>query len=958
MTDKPKDKPCYIYIDQEPLTSYREVTKKIASKEIPEKIEGLTQILGSMVNEDHYPNDLMMSAIHNLSIVDDINLKKILFLFWEVIDKKNPDGKLKDEFILVCNGLRKDLESPNEYVRGRVLRLLTKLPYTQILENLKTAVFNNLDHPHPYVRSNALMCIMSFIEHFGVECVPENLGEKLKSTILKDSDNATKRNAYLVYSKIAPMESLTLTEEILENNEISDLGDLFALCICENLKKLCLTFTQKKSLFIRMLLELSVHKSHSVLFEIGSILLEVSSNPNIISSAVNILCSLLMEEKDNNTLIVILKKLISIKSKYKEILQEHILSFANILSLNFALELREIVFKLINELICQSNIVPVFDNFINTFNQLNKTHENETIINFKQMILECMMINLKKFPNIPQTYPLFLLDKNLFAHPKTTGDSSNAVDNFSQINAIKDLFKIYSNNNEILPEMLKKLIKNFEDIDNYEIMQMILWILSYYTKDFPTLKNIFDLIMKNLGDLDFELTDSFGVKFVEAKKEDEAKKGSGKKTITKTVVLPDGTYGTVTTVVDTKDLNKHKDNKYLRKFVLTSNFYFSANLVSCLTSIIFKMKKAEDKDEEKYKIYFYNAINIICSILKMNSDLVAKDPDNISAIQTCLRLLLSDDDEMFEEWNNTFKDLENSEETQKVEENNKVIINNTQPDDHIEFRHCKAFDPDNFDVVEENNISTNDYSNENEGEEEKEDSEKKNKKFIEVLSGSEDPLFVESVVEIFTFDLSIEFHIKNKTKNQIQTIAISLFVPSEFSIIEKPPSFDLMPGETKSVRACVKFSKTINAYIFGQLNYCNMKGQPAYLNLSGLFIQLLNTHPAEISDIQFRKNWIDYTWEHNVMLVSRKKSFRDIITQFCKELKMKLIFPKSIQKIEDDEPFLVANLYTQTKLGEDALVNVSIEKTKDGKIIGTCIIRSMAKEFMKALGEKIKAVVS
>ena len=317
--NKPKDKPCFIYIDQEPLTSYREVTRKISSKEIPEKIDGLSEILGSMVNDDNYPSDLMISAIHNLTIVDDINLKKILFLFWEVIEKKNPNGKLKDEFILVCNSLRKDLESPNEYVRGRVLRLLTKLPYTEILENLKAAVFNNLDHSHPYVRSNALMCVMSFIEHFGVDCVPENLGDKLKEKILKDTDNAVKRNAYLVYSIIAPMESLSLTEEILENNEISELGDLFALCICENLRKLCLTFTQKKSMFIRMLLELSVHKSHSVLFEIGSILLEVSSSPNIISSAVNILCTLLMEEKDNNTLIVILKKLIGIKMKYKEL---------------------------------------------------------------------------------------------------------------------------------------------------------------------------------------------------------------------------------------------------------------------------------------------------------------------------------------------------------------------------------------------------------------------------------------------------------------------------------------------------------------------------------------------------------------------------------------------------------------------------------------------------------------
>ena len=126
---KAKGKPCYFYIDDEPLTSYREETKKISSKKISDKADGLMRILGSMVNDENYPQDLMMSAIHNLTIVDDINVKKLLFLFWEIIEKQNPNGKIKDEFILVCNSLRKDLESPNEYVRGRVLRLLTKLPH-------------------------------------------------------------------------------------------------------------------------------------------------------------------------------------------------------------------------------------------------------------------------------------------------------------------------------------------------------------------------------------------------------------------------------------------------------------------------------------------------------------------------------------------------------------------------------------------------------------------------------------------------------------------------------------------------------------------------------------------------------------------------------------------------------------------------------------------------------------
>ena len=642
-----KEKPCYIYIDQEPLTSYREVTKKISSKDIKEKEEALKTILGSMVNDDNYPQDLMINAIHHLTIVDDIRIKKLLFLFWEIVEKTNKDGKIKEEFILVCNTLRKDLDSPNEYIRGRTLRLLTKLPMPEILENLKSAVFENLNHNHPYVKSNALMCTMSFINNFGSDCVPDSMPDQLKDIILKDNDTATRRNAYLVLSKIAPMESLELTQEIMENNEISELGDLFALCIAENLKKLCKSFPNKTSIFINLLLELSVHKSHSVLFEISSILLEVSSSPNIVSTAVNILCSLLHEERDNNTLVIILKKLIGIKNKHKEILQEQILTFATLINLNYAKELRKIAFQLINELVTEANITQVFDKFIETFTQLNAVNENENTIELKNMISKCIILNIKKYPNIDKNYPLFLLGKSIFS-------KKDNVYLYSQISFIRELFDLYSNVEDeksklITKEMLNKIIHSFEDIDTYEIMQICIWVLSNYSNDLETLKNVFDLIMKNLGDLNFEYSSS-SILLQDNEKESEEK--SQKKTITKTVILADGTYGTITEVVDAKEVNKNKDSKYLRKFLLESNFYFSANLVSALTNIIFKMKKYEDFD--KYKIYFYNTVNIICSILKMNSDKIFKDPDNINHIQTCLKFLLSNDDSIFQEWNNEF----------------------------------------------------------------------------------------------------------------------------------------------------------------------------------------------------------------------------------------------------------------------------------------------------------------
>ena len=961
-----KEKPCYLYIDEEPLSSYRDVLKKISSKVIPDKQDALQTVLGSMVNDDNYPEDLMINVIHHLTIVDDIKIKKMLFLFWEVIDKHKPDGTMKDEIILLCNGIRKDLDSPNEYIRGRTLRLLTKLPYKEILENVKAAVFDNIKHVHPYVRSNAIMCVLSFIDNFGVDIVPDSLPDDLKEIILKDTDTATRRNAYVLYSRISPMESLSLTQEIMENNEISELGDLFALCIVENLRKLNKIFPQKSSNFIHLLLELSVHKSHSVLFEIGSLLLEISSNPNVVSSAVNILCSLLHEERDNNTLIIILKKLYNIKNRHGEILQEQILTFANLINLNYAVELRNLSFKLIDELITESTITQVFDKFMNIFTQLNSVNESEFTIELKSSMLKCMLKNIIKFPKIDKMYILFVLEKNITF-------KKDKLFVYSQISTIKQLFTVYNKSEDensilILNEMLKKIIKLFEEIDQYEIMETCIWILANYSKDVPLLQQSFDLILKNLGDLNFEFLEEELT--LEKMDSDIINNDSAKRTVTKTVILPDGTYGTITEILDVKEIKKQKEFKYLRKFILETSFYFSANLVSALTNIIFKMNKLKF---DKFKIYYFNTLNIICAILKMNSKLIYKDPDNTNHIKMCLKFLLSNNNTIYDEWNSYMqkyeKQLKLAQDQTKLEQELSNIkskdFKNNQPDDFISFRHCKIYDPDNPDLGEDEsdmnlinkqNVEINDeLFNTNSSSRE---SDNKKRRFVEVLSGTEDPLFVEAEVNIYTYDLSIEFTIKNKSKNALQNVSLQLFVPKEFSIIEKPPIFTLEPNETVHVRSSVKFTKTINAYIFGQISFNNFKGENSFIHLSGLFIELLSTYKENISDLDFRKNWSDYTWEHNVMIVSRKKKFSECVNELIKGLNMTLVSPKTIEMINDEFPFMVCNLYAKTKLGENALVNLSVERSKDNKIIGSCFIRSKTKDFMTGLGEKIKALVS
>jgi len=573
--------------------------------------------------------------------------------------------------------------------------------------------------------------------------LPNNITIKLKDIIDKESDLSSRRNAYIALAVIDPGESLKVTLEIINGNDITELGDLLVLAIVENLRNLCKIIPKEKSKLIKLLMELSNHKSHSgnshikliilVTFEIANSLIRLSSNPSIIKSAINLFCNLLVEQKDNNTQIIIIRKLITLKQKYREILEEQIVTFALILNTNCTNELRKLLFNLISELIKQSNILSLFDIFISDFNKLKNVADTPQVTEYKNMILNCMYQNIKKYPNLNKEYPIFLLEKCLLYDSKKTFLED-------QITIIREIFFIYGVIN--VEDFIFKILVNFEDISSHEILQTCIWILAEYSNDLTNLKKVFDLIMKNigkfflliyLGDLNLEYKSE---KSIESENNSNTP-STQKKVITKTVILPDGTYGTKTIVVDPSEINKQKETKFIRNFILETNFYFSTNLVVALTKILFKIIKL-DTQKEILNVYFLNTINIICAVLKLNSEKIYKDPDNISRINMCMDFLLNNQFEQFFTWSKESKELYNDfcairnkiDEQDSKKKSVKKYTKNA--DEFINFRHVKPFEIDNIDLADEEEdlefeetlLKSNSNSN-------------SKLKFTEVLTGSE-----------------------------------------------------------------------------------------------------------------------------------------------------------------------------------------------------------------------------
>jgi coatomer subunit beta len=103
------------------------------------KIEAMKAILTLML-QGELLNSLLMDVIRFVMPSKNKQLKKLCVLYWECCQKRLPDSSPIPEMVLVCNALRNDLLSPNEFVRGQCLRFLCKLKEVELLEPLVPSV--------------------------------------------------------------------------------------------------------------------------------------------------------------------------------------------------------------------------------------------------------------------------------------------------------------------------------------------------------------------------------------------------------------------------------------------------------------------------------------------------------------------------------------------------------------------------------------------------------------------------------------------------------------------------------------------------------------------------------------------------------------------------------------------------------------------------------------------------
>jgi len=279
---------------------------------------------------------------------------------------------------------------------------------------------------------------------------------------------------------------------------------------------------------------------------------------------------------------------------------------------------------------------------------------------------------------------------------------------------------------------------------------------------------------------------------------------------------------------------------------------------------------------------------------------------------------------------------------------------NRQADDLISVRQLRgrAVDTIMMELDEDDDTSLNKAT----GALQQEDFSQRLKRVTQ-LTGLSDPVYAEAYVTVHSYDIMLDLLVINQTDEPMVNLCLELATVGDLKLCERPQSYTLMPGENKHVKANIKVSSTETGIVYGSIVYDGSKAAESQADrncvvLNDIHIDIMDyIAPASTTDLNFRAMWAEFEWENKVAVNTDINDVYEFLQHIVKSTNMKCLTPATALRGHTD--FLAANLYAKSIFGEDALVNVSVEKRADSKICGYIRIRSKTQGIALSLGDKI-----
>ncbi|KAK0620012.1 adaptin N terminal region-domain-containing protein [Immersiella caudata] len=910
------------------------------------KLETMRRILTIMLNGDPMPQ-LLMHIIRFVMPSKSKPLKKLLYFYYEICPKLDAQGKLKQEFILVCNGIRNDLQHPNEYIRGNTLRFLCKLREAELLEPLLSSARSCLEHRHAYVRKNAVFAVASIYQH-SQHLIPD--APELIATFLEgENDPTCKRNGFAALSSISHDKALAYLSTVFDG--IPNAEELLQLVELEFIRKDAVQNSQHKARYLRLIFDLLEANTSTVVYEAASSLTALTNNPVAVKAAASKFIELAIKEADNNVKLIVLERVNQLRHKNEGILDDLVMEILRVLS-SPDIDVRKKALEIALEMVSSKNVEEVV---LLLKKELSKTVDQEFEKNseYRQLLIHSIHQCAVKFSEVAASVVELLMD--FIADFNNT----SAVD---VINFVKEVVEKFPN---LRPAIVRRLVETLNEVRAGKVYRGILWIVGEYSLDERDIREAWKRIRASLGEipiLDSEqrLLDKMGSE--EEDKEQEQTNGhKAAPAAGSRKVLADGTYATETALTSQSaaaarlEAVKASQKPPLRQLILDGDYYLATVLSATLTKLVMRHSEISS-DAARTNALKAEAMLIMISIIRVGQSQFVKAPideDSVDRIMSCVRSLAEFsahkqlETVYLEDTRKAFRAMVQVEEKKRAaKEAYEKAKTAVQVDDVVSIRQLsKKNAGDGADTIElDLERATGGDSGATE------DLSGKLSRVVQ-LTGFSDPVYVEAYVKVHQFDIVLDVLLVNQTTETLQNLSVEFATLGDLKVVERPTTQNIGPHDFHNVQCTIKVSSTDTGVIFGNVVYEGAHSTDTnVVILNDLHVDIMDyIQPATCTETQFRTMWTEFEWENKVNINSKAKSLRDFLDQLMACTNMSCLTPEA--SLKGDCQFLSANLYARSVFGEDALANLSIEKEgEDGPITGFVRIRSRSQGLALSLG--------
>ena len=863
---------------------------------------------------------------------------------------------------ILSNGIRNDLQHPNEYIRGNTLRFLCKLREPELIEPLLSSARSCLEHRHAYVRKNAVFAISSIYMH-SQSLIPD-ASELIAAFLEGETDATCKRNAFAALASINHDAALVYLSSVFEG--IPNAEELLQLVELEFIRKDAIQNSQNKARYLRLIFDLLEANTSTVVYEAASSLTALTNNPVAVRAAAAKFIELSIKEADNNVKLIVLDRVDQLRKKNQGVLDDLTMEILRALS-SADIDVRKKALEIALEMVSSKNVEEVV---LLLKKELSKTvdQEYEKNAEYRSLLIHSIHQCAIKFSEVAASVVELLMD---FIADFT---NASAVD---VINFVKEVVEKFPN---LRPTIVRRLVSTLGEVRAGKVYRGIMWIIGEYSLEEKDIRDAWKRIRSSLGEIPILASEQRLLEDQDGEeKSEEQINGSSKPAAPSgsRKVLADGTYATETALTSQSsaaarlEAVKAAQKPPLRQLILDGDYYLATVLSSTLVKLV--MRHAElSSDVARTNALRAEAMLIMISILRVGQSQFVKAPideDSVDRVMSCVRSLaeFSEKKELEGVWlddtRKAFRAMVQVEEKKRAaKEAYEKAKTAVQVDDVVDIRQLsKKNASDGMDEVEV------DLERATGGEHTAEDLSSKLSRVVQ-LTGFSDPVYAEAYVKVHQFDIVLDVLLVNQTMETLQNLSVEFATLGDLKVVERPTTQNLGPHDFHNVQCTIKVSSTDTGVIFGNVIYDGAHSTDTnVVILNDLHVDIMDyIQPATCTETQFRTMWTEFEWENKVNINSKAKSLRDFLDQLMACTNMNCLTPEA--SLKGDCQFLSANLYARsvfgeqfdlspifktslTSIGEDALANLSIEKEgEDGPITGFVRIRSRSQGLALSLG--------